>query len=57
MIRNSSWKTKIKHNSFSYKISYNYNFLTWFSDDKCTENGYYFFKEQYEHIGSSQYFF
>ncbi len=55
--KSSSYKTKCKYN-FQYKIGYNYRLvLIGYNNDNCTENGYYFLKEKYDHFGSSQYIF
>lgn len=51
--RNTSWILRCKYH---FTDKYHYPKIP-HKDNKISDDGYYFFKDEYDHIGSSQYFF
>ena len=51
--KSSVWKTRCK---FHFNDKYHYPKIS-HQDNKMADDGYYFFKDDYDHIGPSQYFF
>ena len=43
--------------NLEYRVAYNYYFTLMTFKERITEKGYYFLKDDYDHMCRSQYFF